>query len=499
MLQLEMLILFERQYKNNLISGEKMRTWNPKKINSVLCNPGCGMMYLQRGANKIRYDQIPKDAWFLKEKLTDKIAFSVPWQVIEPEEGKFNWKHPDWEGCIDSWIDAGFKVALEVRGMDAWGTCYGQGVPQWVFDAGAKYVDESLDYYRGSYVLNFLDFEHSTAPVRYPVYWDKIYLEKVRNLVQAMGERYNGRPEIEWINQGHMGRWGEMHISMHSPLQPWFDAGFSRETYVDAMFQLIDIYCEAFPDTRLCQEICTPVFGEVLGTDYLSADKVPEVYARLAERGFIIKQNGIGKAWHGTRSRYIDQHTLELFEQYYRQTPVACENLVLKEALEEAMYTGHISYWHSGGEKEGLHIMEHEKAIPLPEKKVWSYTTFFPEEYAKMTVEDEKNIWRMMARHCGYRLEIEKITVDGPIVTIQWNNSGSAPCYEKLHLELEAVKDGKTVSRLYCPVLADGIEKYRMPYDVPDDAELRLKLTTARGAIALGIEGADSERRYKFC
>ncbi len=475
-----------------------MRIHTLPKTDAILHNPGGGMMYLQRGANKIRYDQIPKDAWFLREKLTDKIAFAIPWSVIEPEEGKFQWKHPDWEGCIDSWLDAGFKVALEIRGMDTWGTLYNEGVPQWVFDAGARYIDESLDLYKGSYTLNFLDFEREKRPVRYPVYWDEVYIEKTRNLVQAMGERYNGRPEIEWINQGHMGRWGEMHLSSHSPLQPWFDAGLTRERYLEAMIRLIDIYREAFPDTRLCQEICAPVFAEGLGDDYLALEEVPEVYAHLAAKGVIIKQNGIGKAWHGTRSRYIDQATLELFDQYYRMTPVACENLVLREALEEALNAGHISYWHSGGERQGLHIMQHELPVPLPEKKVWSYTTYFPEEYAKMSVEDEKNVWRMMARRCGYRLEIESIAVEDCVVTIEWNNSGSAPCYEKLTLELRAERSGETVSAIRCPVLAEGTEKIRLPYAVPADADLSLRLTTPRGAVALGNCGLDEDRRLRF-
>lgn len=476
-----------------------MRQYFPEKTNCILQNPGCGMMYLQRGANKLRYDEIPRDAWFLREKLTDKIAFSVPWSVIEPEEGKFNWKHSDWEGCIDSWIDAGFKVALEIRGMDAWGTLYNQGVPQWVFDAGAKYIDESLDYYKGSYILNFLDFEHETRPVRYPVYWDEIYLDKVRHLVEAMGERYNGRKEIEWINQGHMGRWGEMHISMHSPLQPWLDAGLTRERYVEALIRLVDIYREAFPDTRICQEIGAPVFGEKLGTDYIAMEDVPEVYAHLAENHIIIKQNGIGKAWHGTRSPYIDQPTLELFEQYYRQTPVACENLVLKAALEEALEEGHISYWHSGGEWEGLHIMQHDKDIPLKSENVWSYTTFFSDAYSKMTKEDERDIWRMMARRCGYRLEIKELSIDGPIVEIHWNNSGSAPCYEKLTLELTVIREGKTISAIRCPVLAADVEKIRMPFAVPDDAVLQLRLSTPNGPIELGNAGADPNRYYQFC
>ena len=165
----------------------------PHYTEEILRNPGCGIFYLQRGRNKVRFDEVPADAWFLRENLTDKISFSLAWSVIEPEEGRFLWEHPDWEGCINSWIDAGFKVSLQIRGMDTWGTLYNDGVPQWVFDAGAKYIDEPMEIYRHSFTLNFLS-DDSGKPVRYPVYWDKVYLEKVRNLVDAMGERTTGVP-----------------------------------------------------------------------------------------------------------------------------------------------------------------------------------------------------------------------------------------------------------------------------------------------------------------
>ena len=470
----------------------------PEKSDAILHNPGCGAMLLLRGANKTRFDQIPKDAWFLKEKLVDKIEFSIPWSALEPEEGKYLWEQDDWERCINSYIDAGFKIALEIRGMDTWGTFYNQGVPQWVFDAGAKYVDEPMELYKGGWTLNFLDFDKAAHPVRYPVYWDEIYLEKVNNLVKAMGERYNGRPEVEYVCNGFLGRWGEMHLSSHSPLKPWLDAGFTREVYIDALRKLIDMHKAAFPDTRICQEICSPVFGEDGGADYLATAEVPEIYAYLAENDVIIKHNGVGKSWTGNRSKYIDQPILEIFEQYYRQTPTACENLVLKAALEDALDIGHVTYWHPGGEKEGLHILEHEKNIPLPDKKVWSFYKFFTDEYDQMTQEDEKNIWRMMAKRCGYRLEIEKIEVDECVVSVQWINSGSAPCYEKLTLELDASLDGKSVSHLRCPVLADGVEKYRMPYAVPAGAKLTLKLTSPRGVISLANAGQNADGSYCY-
>ena len=115
-----------------------MTVYHPKKTDRILHNPGCGMLYLQRGFHKLPYSALPADSWFLRERLSDKIAIHLPWSALEPEEGHYLWEHPDWEGCFQSWMDAGFKVGLQIRGMDTLGTFYNEGTPQWVFDAGAK-------------------------------------------------------------------------------------------------------------------------------------------------------------------------------------------------------------------------------------------------------------------------------------------------------------------------------------------------------------------------
>lgn len=61
----------------------------------ILLNPGMGYMLIQRGHNKKRFDELTPDEWFLTPPLCDKIIFDVPWSVIEPEEGKFDWENPD--------------------------------------------------------------------------------------------------------------------------------------------------------------------------------------------------------------------------------------------------------------------------------------------------------------------------------------------------------------------------------------------------------------------
>lgn len=470
----------------------------PNCTEEILHNPGCGIFYLQRGRNKVRFDEVPADAWFLRENLTRKISFSLAWSVLEPEEGKFLWEHPDWEGCINSWIDAGFKVSLQIRGMDTWGTLYDDGVPQWVFDAGAKYIDEPMKLYRNGFTLNFLA-DNSGRPVRYPVYWDKIYLEKVRHLVDAMGERYNGRSEVESVSIGHMGRWGEMHLSSHSPLQPWFDAGFSRETYIAAHRQIIDIYRSAFPDTQLVQEICAPVFAEETGRDLIGIDEVPEIYDYLAEHRISIKFNGIGKSWRPGPDPYLDQDVAAIFDRCADRTRICCENLVTPAGLESVLHH-HISCWHRGGETEGLGILMVDRNIPLKEKRIYSYLMFFPEEFAALTPEGEKELWRMMARRCGYRLAPETVEHDeNGNLSIVWKNLGGAPCFESLRTEL-LLPDGRRLSRI-CreTIIPEGksvTSRFRLPAGFRGTLRIRLVETTRGEILELPVAERDQDGAF---
>lgn len=414
-----------------------MSDFHPNKSDRILHNPGCGILYLQRGFHKIPFSALPPDSWFLREKLSDKIAIHLPWSALEPEEGHYLWEHPDWEGCFRSWIEAGFKVGLQIRAMDTLGTFYNEGTPQWVFNAGAKYIDEPIDLYRGTFLLNNIP-ENTTAPVRYPVYWDEVYLEKTEQLIRAMGRRYNGRPEVEYVVVGHMGRWGEMHIADHGPLKPWLDAGLSLPNYIAAHKRILEIYREAFPDTQLVQDIGAPAFSDSPNTpDLYGLSDAAEIFDYAAKLGIILKFDGIGKNWHGTRSRYLEDEIADLFQIYRTRTKIAMENLILPEGLREALDCG-IAYWHRGGESQGLGIQNVERNLPIGEKKIYSFYKFYPEEYDALTPEAEKEIWRMMARECGYRLEIDTFSVDDGRVALTLRNAGKAPFREEYSIHLQS-------------------------------------------------------------
>lgn len=398
---------------------------------AVLQNRGCGINYLQR-RNKIRFEEVPRDTWFLQERLSDKIAIDISWSQLEPEEGKYLWVQPEWEGCFQSWIDAGFKVLLKVRGMDTLGTLYNQGTPQWVFDAGAQYVDEPIEFYRNSWLLNEIPGDTS-MPVRYPVYWDPVYIEKASALIRALGRRYNGKPYVESFAIAHTGRWGEMHIADHYPRTEWERKGYTIPRYLEAHRELIDCYRAAFPDTPLQQSVGDPSFQDRF------VDAMPS-FEYLAECGIMLKCGGLGKAWHPPfRSPWLDDACVDMFRRFKYRSKIVFENLVLPEALEFALELG-MSYWQRGGEASGLGELNIAKEIPVPQKRIYSGYKFTPERFDALSVDAQMELWRHLARRTGYRLAAESVEVEtepGILHTrFCWTNSGAAPCYERFRIRV---------------------------------------------------------------
>ena len=70
-----------------------------------------------------------------------------------------------------------------------------------------------------------------------PDYADPIYLEKHGRFLQALGERYDGRPDIEFLDIGSYGIWGEWHTKNPAP------AAVRK--------QIVDFYLQAFRKTPL--------------------------------------------------------------------------------------------------------------------------------------------------------------------------------------------------------------------------------------------------------
>ncbi len=155
------------------------------------------------------------------------VYMRVPWSFIEIEEGKFNWELLDTPA--QRWIDKGNKAAYLISASESW---LRYATPEWVKKAGVK----------GYYWFNKqFGMGNINNPLWEPDFSDPLFLQKVENFVAAMAKRYDGNPNVAFVDIGHFGLWGEGHTVLSSKIDYSLEV---KEKYVD-------IYCRHFKHTQL--------------------------------------------------------------------------------------------------------------------------------------------------------------------------------------------------------------------------------------------------------
>jgi hypothetical protein len=128
------------------------------------------------------------------------VYLRLPWAYIEPEEGKYNWAILDTPA--QRWIAKGKRIALRLTCSENWMT---YATPEWVRNAGAKGT--------------FYEFNKGRAERSNtwdPFFDDPVFLEKLDAFLAAVAKRYDGNPNVEFIDIGSYGMWGEGHTFMSS-------------------------------------------------------------------------------------------------------------------------------------------------------------------------------------------------------------------------------------------------------------------------------------------
>jgi hypothetical protein len=208
-------------------------------------NPGQGWMAFARMPGR-------------EPRLPCSVAyFRLNWEELEPEEGKFSWKPVD--EAADAWRKKGARVAFRIMTTNAhsagpWSS------PKWLFDAGCRsfeYEEGGGDPTKGGARLRRFE----------PDYADPLYLKKHGAFLRALGARYDGHPDVEFLDIGSYGIWGEWHTPHPAP--------------PEVRRQIVDLYLAAFRKTPL-----------------VSMSDDAEILAYALSKGTGFRRDGVGSPWH---------------------------------------------------------------------------------------------------------------------------------------------------------------------------------------------------------
>jgi hypothetical protein len=245
----------------------KTVTVRPEEIGDILYNPAMGFADFHFG----RGDPPPPG-----EHPPQTVAYSRwTWDELEPAEEKYDFAPVD--DAIRRAGAEGKTLAFRVMSV------YKGSTPQWLLDKGIDRVAVGGDIF--------------------PDHNNPVFLRYHERLLKALGDRYAGRPEIDHVDIGSVGCWGEWNTAC---------CGAAREICegflptVANRFLITDWYFRYFADTPLVMLVGGPVeyaaskgagwrgdcFGDY-GMFRSTWNHMDDVYGR------VVKNPIVGDAWKG--------------------------------------------------------------------------------------------------------------------------------------------------------------------------------------------------------
>lgn len=443
----------------------------PKEIDDVLINPGIGFNTFQmfNGDNlKPNQDVLNIADLSIYRKNTNNenlnhpsatIAyFRIQWQFIEPEPGQYRWDIID--GLLDIAHERGQTLMLRIspyKGREV------DDVPAWY----RKMVGTKRDFSYGERILKWVvDPE------------DPRYAQYFGAMIRALGERYDGHPDLESIDVSIVGFAGE-------------GDGTSLLT-TQTMQALLDPYIESFKKTPLV----VLIHGKKSVEYMTSKTTVGWRQDCLGDLGFPWTPIDFKPGWTHMHDYYPQTIIDYDMQDAWKKGPVTFEicgvfdtwNSREKYTNDQVQYIIDQSLkWHMSS--------FNAKSSPVPDK--WKPMV---DEWLK------KMGYRFVLRNFKYP---DKVRANGKLIFESWwENKGVAPCYNK-NFELALRIKNKESSivlvtdadiREWLPGDALYNDAVFIPYGFPAGIyDLQISIVDRQyrePRIKLAIEGRDEEGWY---
>jgi len=460
--------------------NENLYTAHPVDTQVALVNPQMGWMlhYYDNSIRNYGSRLEPSDTVDDFPGLS-VIYLRIPWSYLEPEEGKFNWSYVDTPA--QRWIDKGKRIAFRFTASET-GMKY--ATPEWVHDAGAK----GYFFKRGQIVED--------GPCWEPDFGGPVFLEKLENFLKAAAERYDGNPNVDFVEVGSLGVWGEGHTY-----------GSTRKNYpFEILKKHIDLHVKYFKQTLLIanddfsyQEIDYETWQEMLNTDAYKNFPESRIIAYALKKGLGLRDDSI-LVLAPPRHYFRDG----MAQAFWHTVPVIVESE------------------HYGSSKKRNAWGDGSMFVQSVEDYHASYASihWWPREF----LEEQRQIINEMNMRLGYRLFPVEISwqkegeIDKSIeFAMKWSNKGAAPCYPGGFIAVTVKDDKGGITGVFVnqsfnvksldvgPVGNPPIQEIQSTFSFPENMpkgtfEVFISVGTIDGTpvIALPLPDNDGQRRYKI-
>jgi hypothetical protein len=423
-------------------SAETMVTVHPKEIKDVLYNPGMGLADFHFGfEHPSSTDQYPRQT---------VAYFRWSWADLEPEEGKYAFDFVD--RIISQAKAKGETLAFRIM------TEYKAGSPTWLLHKGV-----------------------GSVPVGggvFPDYNNPTFLQYHENLIKAFGDRYAGSQDIDHVDIGSVGCWGEWNMACCQGVDAQCRQYFPVE---ENQIKITDWYLQYFSGTPLV---------------VLHGGQLKYAVSRGAGwRGDCFGDYGyFSSTWNHMEHTYTPALQDPVIERAWKNAPVQFEvcgvvhdwyekgfdiDLILEKGLE----------WHAS--------VLNAKSSPIP-------TEWRPRVDAFLTKIGYRFVLRQMT-HTTEAQSGQKLSLGS-----RWENIGVAPIYHDwpLAYRLRSAEDHVVVRwtsaahlRRWLPGVQHEVEDaVILPEDVPEGSYvLDVAILDQRGHapfVDLAISGKRQDRWY---
>lgn len=362
----------------------------PKELDGPLVNPGIGLetfnRFNRRGAKPQSAAFDPKDPP-ANYPVCSLAYFRLWWQELEPKQDAFN---------IDR-IASLLKQAradgqdLALRFMP-WFPMRELETPEWFKRQAARF-----------FRCRFRQWQGPQRGLTERDYWapdfnDAWFLDRTEALVQAFGEKFDGHPDLAYLDIGSVGNWGEWHTSNTEPPVPMLTEHNAR--------RIIDTHFRHWRRTPLVFNLhhsIPPGLRHAIGRGAgwrTDGNDVQHIWDKLNP---LIREDGLRDAWE--RGPVTGE-------------PVQAGILNPPETFAQALA------WHASS--------FNAKSQPIPDAAVPHVETFL--------------------KRCGYRLVLRRLEHPPKAapaaalrVRMEFENVGVAPPYKNYVLALRLQQGGRSV------------------------------------------------------